>query len=188
MTLVPDGSDDWRKGNWVTTAWITPRQYALECENMVADGVSDPNICDAPGKKPDGGLDFSRLDQVLDLREQAGMARGVLEVTAWAGRRGNSQVYSAGVEAIACTPTTCPERAGTTPSAGVLSRAAQSRRLGPGRMRASMKVRSNRVPPREVMKTASLEEPHWLSWQTRARPSAGGRAGLSGRNRFGREM
>jgi hypothetical protein len=45
----------------------------------------------------------------------------------------------------------------TTPSAGVLSRATQSSRPGPGRMNASMNVRSKCAPPRVDKKTESLE-------------------------------
>jgi hypothetical protein len=77
VKLVPEGSEDWRTGRWTNTAWITPEQYVLECENMLAHGLSNPNIYTGVIKKADETLDFSILEEVLALREKAGMGPGL---------------------------------------------------------------------------------------------------------------
>ena len=76
-TLVAEGSDDWRmEKGWNNTAWLPPKQYLLELENMVAHGVNNPFCYMAVADKPDGRLDFSGIEQVLALREKAGMVAG----------------------------------------------------------------------------------------------------------------
>ena len=120
VTLVPEGSQDWRSGKWTNTALITPRQYIVECKNMLAHGLSNPNIYTGPSKRPDGSLDFSPLEQVLELRQSVGMHpkalylvaspcpfrtrpltpeerqqihRYVPEVNAWASEHGYEEVF-----------------------------------------------------------------------------------------------
>ena len=48
-------------------------QMLAEFQNMRAHGLNNPNIFDGPRVNCDGDLDFSKLDRILDLREQAGM-------------------------------------------------------------------------------------------------------------------
>ena len=76
-SLVQEGSPDWRSGRWTNTAWLTPTQYLLELQNMVAHGVINPNIFTGVTWDADGEIDFSKLEQVLALREQAGIGPGV---------------------------------------------------------------------------------------------------------------
>jgi len=80
VRLVDEGTPDWRQHKWTHTALITPRQYLAECRNMVAHGLTNPNIYNGPGKDKDGNLDFSLLDRIIDLREQAGMRPKVLYI------------------------------------------------------------------------------------------------------------
>ncbi|MDP6449529.1 MAG: hypothetical protein QF773_01830 [Lentisphaeria bacterium] len=78
VTLVPEGSPDWRSGAWRNTAHLTPRQYLAECRNMVAHGLTNPNIYNGPVFGEDGSLSVEHMDQILELRERAGMRRKVL--------------------------------------------------------------------------------------------------------------
>jgi hypothetical protein len=78
VTLVPEGSRDWRSGAWRNTAHITPRQYLAESRNMAAHGLTNPNIYSAPTFRQDGSLSFENMDQILELRERAGMRPKVL--------------------------------------------------------------------------------------------------------------
>ncbi len=75
VNLVADGSPDWLSGQWTagTCGRITSEQYLAECRNMLAHGLTNPNIYDGPRVRPDGSLDFAPLAEVLDLRESAGM-------------------------------------------------------------------------------------------------------------------
>jgi len=57
---------------------ISAAQMLAEFRNMRAHGLTNPNIYDSPKVMPDGSLDFSKLDRVLDLREQAGLRPKVL--------------------------------------------------------------------------------------------------------------
>ena len=77
VTLVAEGSPDWRTGKWVNTAWITPKQYLLELENMVAHGLTNPNIYTGVQWDAEGAMDFDNFEKVLALREQAGIGPGV---------------------------------------------------------------------------------------------------------------
>ena len=53
---------------------ISAPQYRVEIQNMLAHGVSNPNIYyTSLRKREDGSLDFSMLEQILKLRESAGM-------------------------------------------------------------------------------------------------------------------
>ena len=99
---------------------ISARQYRLEIQNMVAHGLSNPNIYYTSLKnQEDASLDFSVLEQILKLRESAGMRpralylvddpvemtdrpltpqerqrthRHVREIDSWAGERGYEEV------------------------------------------------------------------------------------------------
>ena len=82
VKLVPEGSQDWRNGKWTYTAWITPQQYIAECKDMLAHGLSNPNIYTGPHIRPDGSLDFSPLEEILDLRESVGMRSKALYLVA----------------------------------------------------------------------------------------------------------
>lgn len=77
VTLVSDDSENWRTGKWTNTAWITAAQYELELRNMLAHGVTNPNLYCGVGKRQDGTLDFSGLEAVLALREKVGIGPGV---------------------------------------------------------------------------------------------------------------
>ncbi len=79
VKLVPEGSPDWLSGKWTGggTAWVTPRQYIAECRNMVAHGLTNPNIYGGVRKLPDGTLDFTHIEEILALREEAGIGPGV---------------------------------------------------------------------------------------------------------------
>ena len=101
---------------------ISAAQMLAEFRNMRAHGLDNPNIYDAPKTMPDGSFDFSKIDQVLDLREQAGMRpkalylispevprpfrpltdeeqqkvkRRVAAINAWAKARGYDEVFMA---------------------------------------------------------------------------------------------
>jgi hypothetical protein len=78
VTLVPEGSPDWRSGAWRNTAHLTPRQYLAECRNMAAHGLTNPNIYSGPMFRQDGSLSVENMDQILELRERAGMRPKVL--------------------------------------------------------------------------------------------------------------
>ena len=79
VNLVPEGSEDWLSGEWTGGggAWITPKQYIAECRNMLAHGLTNPTIYAGVGKRPDGTLDYARIEQILAVREEAGMGPGL---------------------------------------------------------------------------------------------------------------
>ena len=56
----------------------TEQQYLAELRNMLAHGLTNPNICEGPVIAEDGLLDFTPLETVLDLRESVGMRPRVL--------------------------------------------------------------------------------------------------------------
>ena len=57
---------------------LSAQQMLAEFRNMHAHGLDNPNIYDGPAVKDNGDLDFSKLDRILDLREQAGLRPRVL--------------------------------------------------------------------------------------------------------------
>ncbi len=75
VKLVAEGSEDWLNGKWAggSGAWITPKQYIAECRNMVAHGLTNPNIYGGPRVRADGSLDFEPLTEILELRESVAM-------------------------------------------------------------------------------------------------------------------
>ncbi len=77
--LVAEGSEDWLSGKWTGGggAWITRQQYIAECKNMLAHGLNNPNIYDGVKKRPDGTLDYTRIEEILAVREEAGMGPGL---------------------------------------------------------------------------------------------------------------
>lgn len=77
VQLVADGVEDWRSGAWSSGARLTKRQYLAECRNMLAHGLTNPNIYVGVQQRPDGTLDASRLEAVLAVREEAGIGPGV---------------------------------------------------------------------------------------------------------------
>ena len=77
VALVADGSEDWRHGHWSSGARLSRAQYIAECRNMVAHGLSNPNIYGGVGLRPDGTLDTSGLERLLEAREAAGIGPGV---------------------------------------------------------------------------------------------------------------
>lgn len=126
VSLVDDPAKDWRQGKWTNTAHITQEQYIAECRNMIAHGVTNPNIYGGVGINSDGTLDYSNIEKILAVREKAGLAPGtplylmsaaaeplsraltdeekkdrvrvVREVMAWGKRRGYPDVYWAGID------------------------------------------------------------------------------------------
>ena len=56
---------------------ITAEQYLAECRNMVAHGCTNPCIYAGPQLDQDGNIHFTHLSRLLDLREKAGMPKGV---------------------------------------------------------------------------------------------------------------
>lgn len=74
-------------------AVLSADEYRVDLENMVAHGCRNPNIYPQPRSKPDGSLDFTPLDTVLALREQAGMPKGRLYLLG-AGAVNSSQKIS----------------------------------------------------------------------------------------------
>ncbi len=77
VRLVDDDSEDWRSGRWSNLAWINKQQYIAECRNMLAHGLSNPNIYDGVHQRPDGTLEYSNLEEILAVREEAGIGPGV---------------------------------------------------------------------------------------------------------------
>lgn len=57
---------------------VTDEQYVLELRNMLAHGLTNPNIYQGPHVRADGSLDFSLLERILELRESIGMRPDVL--------------------------------------------------------------------------------------------------------------
>jgi len=70
----PDMSDEHRE----RYNPITERQYLAESRNMVAHGCVNPCIYDGPGRDEAGNINFTQLSHLLDLREKAGMPKGVM--------------------------------------------------------------------------------------------------------------
>ena len=121
VSLVDEGGEDWRTGRWKNTAWLPSKQYISECKNMVAHGLTNPNIYGGVRVQPDGTLDYSYLERILAVREEAGISTGlplytmnavaepvaralteaekaertrmVRKVMAWGKRRGYPDVY-----------------------------------------------------------------------------------------------
>ena len=57
---------------------VTDEQYLAESRNMVAHGCTNPCIYEGPEQDEAGNIQFTRLSNILDLREQAGMPKGVM--------------------------------------------------------------------------------------------------------------
>jgi hypothetical protein len=57
---------------------LSEERYRIELQNLRAHGISNPNLFEGVGKKPDGSLDFTKLDRILTLRESVGMPRKAL--------------------------------------------------------------------------------------------------------------
>jgi len=101
---------------------LSEQRYRAELKNMVAHGISNPNMFEGIGKKPDGSLDFTKLERLLAIRESVGMPRKALymlssgvdlktrplspeestemqrlssEVRAWVRQKGYSEVFVA---------------------------------------------------------------------------------------------
>ena len=78
VVLVPEGSENWRSGKRSGGGpHITPSQYIAECKNMIAHGMTNPNIYGGVSKRPDGTLDYSGIEKILAVREEAGMGPGL---------------------------------------------------------------------------------------------------------------
>lgn len=100
--------------------YLTNQQYVKEIKNMLAHGLSNPNIYGGIRTNPDGTFDFSNLQEILELRESAGMrpkhlylvsspidfehriltnqqkqvkSRKVELINAWARQRGYEDIY-----------------------------------------------------------------------------------------------
>lgn len=59
----------------------TEEQMLAELKDMVAHGVTNPNVYQGPdGQKPDGSWDLTLLQRVFELRKQAGMVGGPLMI------------------------------------------------------------------------------------------------------------
>ena len=56
---------------------VTPEQYLAECRNMVEHGCTNPVSYYGAGLDADGEPEFKVLSFVLDIREKAGMPKGV---------------------------------------------------------------------------------------------------------------
>jgi hypothetical protein len=56
---------------------VTPEQYLAECRNMVEHGCTNPVSYYGAGLGADGEPEFKVLSYVLDIREKAGMPKGV---------------------------------------------------------------------------------------------------------------
>ena len=99
---------------------VSEEQYVAEQKNMLAHGLSNPNIYQGPGLRPDGSVNFSMLEKILDMREGVGMRPKTLylvgsgvnfydrplkpeerrrthqvvrQVNAWARQRGYDEVF-----------------------------------------------------------------------------------------------
>jgi hypothetical protein len=57
---------------------ITEQQYLAESRNMVEHGCTNPNIYGGPQQDEAGSIHFTYLSRLLDLRERAGMPKGVM--------------------------------------------------------------------------------------------------------------
>ncbi|MAE65109.1 MAG: hypothetical protein CMJ18_12635 [Phycisphaeraceae bacterium] len=78
VRLAEEGESDWRsEDGWRSVARLTPDQYRIELENMVAHGLTNPNIYGGVGVGSDGSLDGSKMERILSVREEAGVGPGV---------------------------------------------------------------------------------------------------------------
>ena len=126
VTLVDEGAPDWRTGQWTSIARLTERQYIAECRNMIAHGVTNPNIYGGVGINQDRTLNYSNPEKILAVREKAGIGPGlplymmsyaaepvsraltedekkertrfVREIMAWGKKRGYPDVYWCGLD------------------------------------------------------------------------------------------
>jgi len=57
---------------------ITEAQYVAECRNMAEHGCMNPCIYRGPEQDETGKIHFTLLSRILDLREKAGMHKGVM--------------------------------------------------------------------------------------------------------------
>jgi hypothetical protein len=74
MLVRPDMSD----GQKERYNPVTDQQYLAECRNMAVHGCTNPNIYAGPEQDEAGNIHFTQLSHILDLREQAGMPKGVM--------------------------------------------------------------------------------------------------------------
>ena len=74
VQLVDDDQPDWLTDKW---GKLKKHQYQLELRNMMAHGLSNPNIYTGVLQRPDGSLDPSPLERVLKVREEVGMGPGI---------------------------------------------------------------------------------------------------------------
>jgi len=66
------------EARWDTVNAITDEQYIAENRDMVEHGCTRPTLYAGPKRMEDGTLDWSDLDHLLAMREQAGMPKGLL--------------------------------------------------------------------------------------------------------------
>ena len=57
---------------------ITDQQYLAECRNMAVHGCTNPCLYEGPEQDEAGNIQFTRLSHLLDMREKAGMPKGVM--------------------------------------------------------------------------------------------------------------
>ena len=57
---------------------ITAQQYLAEARNMVAHGCLNPCLYAGPEKDKEGNIHFTHLEQILDMREKAGMPKAMM--------------------------------------------------------------------------------------------------------------
>ena len=57
---------------------ITEEQYLAEARNMVMHGCMNPNLYIGPEQDAAGKIQFTQLSRILDLREKAGLPKGVV--------------------------------------------------------------------------------------------------------------
>ena len=88
-------SRDLPKDNRYSFGDRTEQQYLAEMKNMLAHGLTNPNICEGPVVRPDGTLDFSPLARVLDLRESVGMRPKALYLSNMADGCGHPLPFTA---------------------------------------------------------------------------------------------
>ena len=78
--LEPPGTTDHdrEKSRFSWSRPITEQQYLAECRDMVAHGCMNPCIYAGPEHDEAGNIHFTHLSRLLDLREKAGMPKGVM--------------------------------------------------------------------------------------------------------------
>jgi hypothetical protein len=57
---------------------VTEQQYLAECRNMAVHGCLNPCIYGGPEQDEAGNIHFTYLSRLMNLREQAGMPKGVM--------------------------------------------------------------------------------------------------------------